>query len=376
MSLSVAPHRESVIRFRIRHIAAGVCAFAAALAATGAATADPGTVASKQAEAQRILGEINSIDTQLSVAVERWNLANVKLQRIGRDLQRAKHELAVARVNLKRAQTDLARQAIDVYTSSDNNSTLEVLLGSTSLDDLLNRLDTVNRVTDQRSSLLGDVRSFQAQVKHQAHQLQTAQSEQRQVVAQREAQRRSIEAQLRQRKSLLASVRGEIEHLRAVERSRELAAAQAAKARIGLQPQLGSGGSVVGVSASTPEASVAPPSHYTGVVGIAMRFLGTPYVWGGSTPSGFDCSGFVMYVYAQVGVSLPHSSYAQYGAGVPVSQGDLQPGDLVFFDGLGHVGIYIGGGQFIHSPHTGDVVKISSLTGWYASTYVGARRIV
>jgi cell wall-associated NlpC family hydrolase len=82
-----------------------------------------------------------------------------------------------------------------------------------------------------------------------------------------------------------------------------------------------------------------------------------------------------MYVYAQVGVSLPHSSYAQYGAGSPVSRDQLQAGDLVFFNGLGHVGIYVGGGSFIHAPHTGDVVKISSMTGWYASTYVGARRI-
>ena len=106
-----------------------------------------------------------------------------------------------------------------------------------------------------------------------------------------------------------------------------------------------------------------------------MRYLGTPYVWGGSSPSGFDCSGFVMFVYAQVGVSLPHSSYAQYGVGVAVSQSDLQPGDLVFFDGLGHVGIYIGGGQFIHAPHTGDVVKISSLSGYYSSNFAGGRRI-
>jgi len=74
---------------------------------------------------------------------------------------------------------------------------------------------------------------------------------------------------------------------------------------------------------------------------------------------------------------LPHSSYAQYGYGVPVSRDQLQPGDLVFFDGLGHVGIYIGGDQFVHAPHTGDVVKISSLSeGWYTSTYVGARRIL
>ena len=107
-----------------------------------------------------------------------------------------------------------------------------------------------------------------------------------------------------------------------------------------------------------------------------MRYLGVPYRWGGASPStGFDCSGFTMYVFAQVGISLPHSSYAQYGMGSPVSRSQLAPGDLVFFNGLGHEGIYIGGNQFIHAPHTGDVVKISSMTGWYASTYVGARRV-
>jgi cell wall-associated NlpC family hydrolase len=82
-----------------------------------------------------------------------------------------------------------------------------------------------------------------------------------------------------------------------------------------------------------------------------------------------------MYVFAQIGVTLPHSSYAQFGMGTPVSISQLQPGDLVFFAGASHVGIYIGGGQFIHAPHTGDVVKISSLTGWYASMFAGGRRI-
>ena len=105
-----------------------------------------------------------------------------------------------------------------------------------------------------------------------------------------------------------------------------------------------------------------------------MRYLGVPYVWGGASPRGFDCSGFTMYVYAQVGVSLPHNAAAQFGMGTPVSQGQLEPGDLVFFYGLGHVGLYIGGGSFIHAPHTGDVVKISSLSS-YGSAYVGARRI-
>jgi len=83
-----------------------------------------------------------------------------------------------------------------------------------------------------------------------------------------------------------------------------------------------------------------------------------------------------MYVYAQLGVSLPHYTVGQYAAGTPVARAELQPGDLVFFDGLGHVGIYIGGGEFIHAPHTGDVVKVSSLSeSWYAATYVGARRL-
>jgi cell wall-associated NlpC family hydrolase len=134
---------------------------------------------------------------------------------------------------------------------------------------------------------------------------------------------------------------------------------------------------VVGATAATPEVTVAPPSTHGGVVGVAMSQLGTPYVWAGSSPGGFDCSGLVMWAFAQVGVSLPHSSYAQYSAGVAVSKDQLEPGDLVFFDGLGHVGIYIGGGQFVHAPHTGDVVKVSSLgESWYSATYVGARRIL
>jgi hypothetical protein len=110
-------------------------------------------------------------------------------------------------------------------------------------------------------------------------------------------------------------------------------------------------------------------------VKIAMQYLGVPYVWGGASPSGFDCSGLTMYAYAKVGVYLPHNAAMQYGMGTPVSRSQLAPGDLVFFNGLSHVGMYIGGGRFVHAPHTGDVVKISSLSEyWYSATYVGARR--
>src|SRR5204863_3512232 len=137
--------------------------------------------------------------------------------------------------------------------------------------------------------------------------------------------------------------------------------------------------STVAPVASSGSGSVsvgpAPPATHSSVVAIAERYLGVPYVWGGASPAGFDCSGLVMYVYAQIGIALPHYTVAQYRLGVPVTRAELQPGDLVFFDGLGHVGIYIGANQFIHAPHTGDVVRVSAITGWYARTYVGARRI-
>jgi len=109
-----------------------------------------------------------------------------------------------------------------------------------------------------------------------------------------------------------------------------------------------------------------------------MRYLGIPYRWGAADPGvGFDCSGLTSYVYAKVGISLPHYAAAQYGHGVAVAKEDLQPGDLVFFRGLGHMGMYVGGGNFVHAPHTGDVVKISSLSDdYYVRTWVGARRVL
>jgi peptidoglycan DL-endopeptidase CwlO len=121
-----------------------------------------------------------------------------------------------------------------------------------------------------------------------------------------------------------------------------------------------------------------PSSRGARVAAVAQRYLGIPYRWGGESPStGFDCSGFVMYVFSRVGVSLPRVVSAQYRVGDQVSRGRLRPGDIVFFNGLGHDGIYIGGGRFVHSPNSGDVVKISSIhDSWYHSRWVGARRVV
>ena len=137
----------------------------------------------------------------------------------------------------------------------------------------------------------------------------------------------------------------------------------------------------VTLRSSAPTVNRSRMSNGSGVVAYAEQYLGTPYRSGGSTPAGFDCSGFTSYVYSQFGVSLGHSSAGQASAGIPVSKSELQPGDLVFFNtnggGISHVGIYAGNGQMIHATVPGDVVKYSSInTAYYSSRYVTARRVM
>jgi cell wall-associated NlpC family hydrolase len=112
------------------------------------------------------------------------------------------------------------------------------------------------------------------------------------------------------------------------------------------------------------------------VVSYARQFLGVRYSWGGTSPrTGFDCSGLVRFVYGHFGITLPHSSFADLWRGRHVGRRYLRAGDLVFFADASHVGIYVGDGRFIHAPHAGTVVSISSMHGWYGSSYSGARRL-
>jgi cell wall-associated NlpC family hydrolase len=293
----------------------------------------------------------------------------------------ARH-LTIARSSLRNAETHLSARLVSLYVNGAEGTALEVLLGAESLDDLLNRMDAVERVSDQDAHVLREVKTFRAEVKQRKLRLDRAHKAQAQVVAEKAAQRQSIEGQLAERQRLLSSIKSEIASLEAAERLRQQRLEEQAQARFAAQSAQAQSFSadqqVAALAASSVESALAPApdARYGGVVGVAMQFLGVPYVWAGAGPSGFDCSGLVMYAFAQMGVSLPHSAAAQYGTGVAVSRDQLQAGDLVFFNGLGHVGIYIGGGQFVHAPHTGDVVKISSLSdSWYAATWVGARRL-
>src|SRR3954451_14022605 len=337
---------------RAPYVLAGICI---ALLAAVPAFADP-SISSKREQAQQVMGQLQRLSDSLERARSQYDASTAQLAKIQRDLRENRHELSVAKHNLKAGQRTIAQRLVALYRS-DDASTLEVILGARSLDDMITRMDSAKSVTTQDAQVLAQIKQFRLAIKHSGEVLKKAKDDQQRVVAQRAAAKASIESQITQGNNLLASIKGQIAQMVAADRARQLQMAAAAQQRIEVQhrvQQQQAADTVVGVTAAAPQADtvvgvtaaapqadtvVAPPPTHGGVVGVAMSQLGTPYVWAGSAPGGFDCSGLVMWAYAQVGVSLPHSSYAQYNMGVAVSKDLLQPGDLVFFDGLGHVGI-------------------------------------
>jgi cell wall-associated NlpC family hydrolase len=347
-------------------------ALAVLLALATSASADP-TVESKRAEARQALAQIDEMDRQLEVVVERYNGATWHLKQTEAELGRTRNSLRIARNTLGQARHILARRVISLYMEEGDpsSSTVAIVLGANSVQDVLDRLEAEQRVSDHDARVVTQVKRFGEAVAEREAKLEKARTVQQQLVNEISSEKASVERKLAARKAYYNSVKNEIASLIQQERREAQARATAA------QRALASGGSLGPTSASSSDDIPAPPASSVGgrVVQIAMQYLGHPYQWGAAGPDAFDCSGLVVYVFAQVGISLPHYTGDLWAGGVPVGRGDLQPGDLVFFYGIGHVGIYIGGDQFIHAPHTGDVVKISSLNeGSYASSYDGARR--
>ncbi len=356
--------------------------FALALAVLGCAlvVAQPGAgdpIGAKQAEAQQALAKLDSLQTALEPAIQRYDLATVQLDRIRRSERENRAEALVAGHNLAAGRRAIAQRLVALY-ESNQSSTLEVLLGASSLDDLMSRLDATKSVTALDASVVGQVRQFSSALVRSRRALVHAKAQQDTLVASLARQKQAIEQRIAQQNALVSSLHAEIARLQAAQAAHQLALARAAQARLAAErlATASQGATVVGVSASSASGETfVPPSSHTGVVGVALAQLGKPYVWAAAGPDSFDCSGLIVYSFAQLGISLPHSSYALWDLGVPVSEDQLQPGDILFFDALGHVGMYIGGGQFVQAPHTGTVVQISPLSAAQGS-YVGARRIL
>jgi peptidoglycan DL-endopeptidase CwlO len=326
------------------------------------------------------MAEVESMNVDLEQAIEAYNYANIELDRIDSDLASNAKHLVAAKKSLVVAQKRIAERLRDLYVNGEGDSTLEVILGSSSLDDIIARLDAIERVSSQDTHILRTVKQYRKEVETRRSNLQDAREDQAQIVAEQAAQKDSIESQIAEQNQLLASVKDEIAEMRAEEARRQ--AALAAQARAQAQAAAAALAQPDVQQTYDPQPWIEPEydpnlpaPRYGHVVGIALQYLGIPYVWGGSSPStGFDCSGFTSYVFAQIGVSLPHHAASQFSYGTPVSWDQLAASDLVFFSGRGHVGIYIGNDQFVHAPHTGDVVRISYLSE-RSGSFVGARRL-
>jgi cell wall-associated NlpC family hydrolase len=381
----------------------------------------------KRAQAATVLAQVNQLDRSFEASVEAWNGARYELDLTRKQLVKDRARLRVAQVQRHVAVERLERRVRALYESTDEPTTLGILLGSTSVSDFIDRMDTASAVSEADRGLVAQTTAARTRYARAAQRTAAAERRRTVALAQRARERQRIGSMLAERKRLLASVQSEVVQLQREEAARQarlaaeararLAAEQAAAAKRARQEAAAARAALAAAAARhddrqatptttaatpttttvdppaaptttaadpapattttpppTPLAAPSPGAGHPEAASIALRYLGTRYVWGGASPAGFDCSGLVMYVYAQLGISLPHYAAAQYQYGTPVAPDQLQPGDLVFFDGLNHVGIYIGGGQMVHAPHTGDVVKISPLSEFGAG-YVGARRI-
>ena len=368
-----------------------------------APVASADTIAAKRAEANRVYLQIQQSQRQLEGVIQKYDAATLELKSTNSAIHYNKARLRAARHNLLKSQNDLKGAIVAAYKQGQPDA-LQAVLASKSLGQMFDEINLMKRATHFNASAVAHITQYKHEVI--ARQTTLAREHTRRAAAVREQQARKaqITYAINQQNATLASVKSDIRRLiherhlaeiaaaraRALAASRQLAAEQAAtrvqaSQSTGLTPGLGAqADSQASPSVGAPSVSgsdaqqAAPPASSAGAQAaqLALAQQGTPYVWAGSSPGGFDCSGLVAWAYGQLGISLPHYTGSLWNVGTHISQDQLEAGDLVFFHGQSHVGIYIGGGQFVHAPHTGDVVKVSSMSdSWYSSGYDGAVRV-
>ncbi|MFL5960788.1 MAG: NlpC/P60 family protein [Gaiellaceae bacterium] len=367
-------------------------ALATFVAATARAHSTP-QIRAQQARERSVLAQVDQIGRNLQqVEDQAWN-AKQRLDRVKESLRQNEYKLHVARGNLHAAQQRLMARIYSLYVNGSPD-TIDVIAGAKSISQMIDRAESAQVLSNQDAALGQQALHFELAVQQRERELKQLEQKREAAFAELQAKQRTIQSELGQEKRLLASIHTTIEHLQAQEAAHERALRAAAAARLRAQlaaqaearreaqaqaaaqapapsPSSSSSSGVVPPPVSVPVGN--PGVGHPEAAQIALRYLGVPYVWGGASPSGFDCSGLVMYVYAQLGISLPHYTVAQWSATIPISSSEMQAGDLVFFNGLGHVGIYLGGGQFVNAPHTGSVVRIDSMSSF--GGFDGARRV-
>jgi peptidoglycan DL-endopeptidase CwlO len=358
---------------------ASLLVIALAVAALGApadvlAAPTNAAIQAKQAEAAAAQDTLQSMNDDLEMKVEDYNAVTEALDKTRGDIQSTREQLAATEKRLSAAEDVLAVRAQGIYKGGGVDM-VQVLLGTDSFQDFVARIELLDAISRQDADLVSEVKDARQKVADSESALENRETEQvalrQEAASKKAAVQRAVEKQV----AFVSSLNTEVQQLIKAEEERQaqIAAALAAKAR------------AAAAKSSAGRAAGTPGATHDGVVGVALKYIGVPYLWGGTTPSGFDCSGLVQYCYRAVGVNLPRTSREQFRVGTfiaPDNQGALKPGDLVFF-GYGadpgrihHVGMYVGDGNFIHAPGTGDHVKISSLAERISNhkDYVGAVR--
>jgi cell wall-associated NlpC family hydrolase len=402
----------SRVRTRITALAA-LALVGLAHAASGSSAPPSAAIQAKDAQAADVLAQVNALDTRFGALVDAWDGAKIQLATTEKQLAANRAQLTVAQKQSLIAQRRAAQVLVTIY-EGDTPDLIQLLVGSSKLSDVINAVEYTRDVASAEQHIAAAAVRARDRLTAATERLQNAERSRRSTLAQLNGERATIGAMLTKRRQLLSSIQSQIVQMKAQEAAQQARAAAAARARLARQEaqlreeaaQRAKDAAAAAAAAqakpspTTKTTPVAPPSATTTTsatttsataptapavvpvsgghpeaASIALKYLGIPYQWAGASPgTGFDCSGLVMYVFAQLGVQLPHFAAGQYGYGSAVSRDQLQPGDLVFFDGLSHVGIYIGNGQMVHAPQTGDVVKITSLSD-FGNRYVGARRI-
>ena len=369
-------------RRRLGPVVAAVVLVAALATLSAAGTAGADQISAKKAEAALAEKQLNELYAREDRAVEAYDRAHAKLAAVKHAILTNGIQLKAAKKNLAQARAQLAQLVVSAYKGGDPDAAMYVLAAQ-SFTDLVDRVDVLNRTSHDESAILHRVTVAEREVATRQALLKKQRVQARKLVKQAAAAKREAAALISSQQAKISQLHSQINQLigeRNARLARAAAARRAAAAAAAAAAQNPAPTTTTTAPVSSPTSGApAPPANSLGeqAVQIAMGELGVPYVWGGASPSGFDCSGLTMWVYAQLGIHLDHYTVSQFNAGSHVAESDLAPGDLVFFEpGIGHVGIYIGNGEFIHAPHTGTVVQISSLSdSWYAAEYQGATRV-
>lgn len=312
-------------------------------------------LAARQSELDVLTAKLDELDRELALAAEAYNAASERLAATRQQMGEIQVDLEKARQAYE-FQIDLLNSRANAIYRDGAMADIEVLLDSKSLTDFVARvkfLNTIGLADAEVAEALGAQKDL---VEQAVAGLEDAETQAAALEFELRARQVEVTIRIQERQDMLASAQAGLLDLLDEEASRR----QSEEAT--LLRQILSGAGAAGI--------VAVPGS---PVETALAYHGIPYLWGGETPSGFDCSGLVMYVYRQHGVVLPHYSGSQFLLGEKILPADLQPGDVVFFGSpIHHVGIYMGGDYFLHAPRTGDFVKISKLSS--RRDYAGARR--